>query len=212
MLGTHFDLDLLEDLLDPGTEVSETIWARLGEFVRSYSNGWSFTHKLMRDAAYEGLSFRRRRELHARAASGIERRSSTLDEAAALLSLHWLNAERYEEAWRSARIAGDRASSLWANSDAATFYTRAIESARHLSLPAGDVRIVAEALGDACEVTADYERARDAYSKARRLCEHDVDRARVLRKTGVLHERLGRYPSALGLLQPRPANAHRTEP
>ena len=115
----------------------------------------------MRDAAYEGLSFRRRRELHGRAARAIEARTTTPEEAAELLSLHWLQAEGYEPAWRYSRIAGDRARALWANSDAATFYARALEAAGQLrTLPRHEVLAVAEALGDACELTASYDRSR----------------------------------------------------
>jgi class 3 adenylate cyclase/tetratricopeptide (TPR) repeat protein len=202
VLGTRFDPELLQDLLGPGTDVSDSVWSRLSGFVHPDSNGpdstrWSFAHTLMRDAAYEGLPFKRRREMHARAAESIEKRASAPDEAVEVLSLHWLHAENYEQAWRCARIAGDRAQALWANSDAATFYERAFEAGRRLRLPSAEIRSVTEALGDAYEVTANYGSARDAYSKSRRLCESDVDRARVLRKIGVLHERQGRYPSAL---------------
>jgi len=151
----------------------------------------------MRDAAYEALPFKRRHELHALAATAIETRTASPDDAAELLSLHWLNAERYDRAWHYSKLAGERAASLWANSEATTFYARALESSRHLSLAKTDVRSVAEALGDACEVTANYDRSRSAYAVARRMSDSDVDRARILRKTGVLHERQGRYPAAL---------------
>ena len=57
---------------------------------------------------------------------------------------------------------------------------------------------MAESLGDVCELTGNYERSRLAYSQARRLAGTDVDRARLVRKTGILHERQGRYSEALG--------------
>ena len=152
----------------------------------------------MRDAAYEGLSFKRRKELHGRAARAIETRTTTPDEGAELLSLHWLHAEGYDQAWHYSRLAGERARVLWANAEAATFYARALEAANRLrTLPRSDVSAVAEALGDACELTGNYERSRRAYAQARRLVGDEVDRARLLRKTGVLHERHGRYRQAL---------------
>ena len=132
VLGMQFDPGLLPELLGDGTAVDETVWARLGTFVAPTATGRRFTHGLMRDAAYEGLSFRRRRELHGRAARAIEARSTTPEEAAELLSLHWLHAEGYERAWRYSRIAGDRSRALWANADAATFYARALEAAGRL--------------------------------------------------------------------------------
>jgi class 3 adenylate cyclase/tetratricopeptide (TPR) repeat protein len=198
VLGTHFDPALLGELLDTAVSLDATVWTRLGAFVAPTPAGRRFAHGLMRDAAYEGLSFKRRRELHARAAQAIEGRTTVPDESAELLSLHWLHAEAYDRAWRYACLAGDRARALWANADAATFYARALQAAARLrTLARSEVLAVAEALGDAYELTGSYERSRQAYSEARRLCDGDVDRARLLRKIGVLHERQGRYREAL---------------
>ena len=199
MLGAQFDPGLLHELLDEDATLDESLWARLGAFVAPTAIGRRFAHGLMRDAAYEGLSFKRRKELHARAAQAIESRTATPDEAAELLSLHWMQAERYEPAWRYSRVAGDRARTLWANADAATFFARALDAAGRLrTLPRSEVMAVAEALGDACELSASYDRSRVAYAEARRLGRGQVDRARLLRKAGVLHERQGRYRHALG--------------
>jgi len=198
VLGNHFDPALLPDLLETGVTLDTSVWARLEAFIAPTAAGRRFAHGLMRDAAYEGLSFKRRRQLHARAAQAIETRTPTPDDAAELLSLHWTHAERYEQAWHYACVAGDRARGLWANAEAATFYARALQAAARLrTLPSSEVAAVAEALGDASELTASYERSRQAYSEARRLCGDDVDRARLMRKVGVLHERQGRYREAL---------------
>jgi len=198
VLGAQFDTGLLHELLDGGATVDETVWSRLRDFIAPTATGRRFAHGLMRDAAYEGLSFRRRKELHGRAARALEARTTAPEEAAELLSLHWLHAEGYEPAWRYSRLAGDRARVLWANADAATFYARALEAAGRLgSLPQRDVLAVAEALGDASELGASYDRSRHAYAEARRLAADEVDRARLLRKTGVIYERQGRYREAL---------------
>jgi len=198
VLGAQFDPGLLHELLEEGATVDETVWSRLGAFIAPTATGRRFAHGLMRDAAYEGLSFRRRKELHGRAARAIEARTATPEEAAELLSLHWLHAEGYDKAWHYSRLAGERARTLWANADAATFYARALQAANRLrTLPGSEVSAVAEALGDACELTGNYDRSRHAYAEARRLCADEVDRARLLRKTGVLNERQGRYRQAL---------------
>jgi predicted ATPase/class 3 adenylate cyclase len=198
VLGAQFDPAILHELLEEGATIDDPVWSRLVAFIVPTATGRRFAHGLMRDAAYEGLSFRRRKELHGRAARAIEARTERPEEAAELLSLHWLHAECYEPAWRYSRLSGDRARALWANADAATFYARALEAARRLgSLSPREVLAVAEALGDACELTASYDRSRDAYARARRLAEEPLDRARLLRKTGVLYERQGRYREAL---------------
>jgi class 3 adenylate cyclase/tetratricopeptide (TPR) repeat protein len=198
VLGGHFDPDVLHELLDGDVIVDDKVWDRLNAYIAPTAVGRRFAHALMRDAAYEGLSFKRRKELHARAARAIETRMTTPDEGAELLSLHWMNAEGYEQAWHYSRLAGERARTLWANPEAATFYARALEAAARLrTLPRSEVSAVAEALGDACELTGSYERSHHAYAEARRLAADAVDRARLLRKTGVLHERQGHYRQAL---------------
>jgi len=197
VLGAQFEPPLVEELLDEGARTDEATWSRLSAFVVPTASGWRFAHGLMRDAAYEGLSFKRRKQLHGRAARAIGARVHEPADAAELLSLHCWHAEQFDEAWRYSRLAGDRARALWANADAATFYTRALDAAARLALPRAEVLPIAEALGDACELTAAYDRARHSYGRAQRLCEGEVDRARLLRKIGVLHERQGRYRQAL---------------
>ncbi len=102
---------MLED--DPLVAAGSEAWDRLGEFVERDPNvagAFRFRHALIRDAAYEGLSYRRRRELHGRVAEVIERRQGERPEdAAELLSLHYFNAGRWQEAWTYSRLAGDRA-------------------------------------------------------------------------------------------------------
>ena len=83
----------------------------------------------MRDSAYEGLSFRLRRELHAKAADVIAAAAGDDREAnAELLSLHYLHAERYREAWTYARAAADAAAAICASVEAAALYQRALEA------------------------------------------------------------------------------------
>jgi class 3 adenylate cyclase/tetratricopeptide (TPR) repeat protein len=200
VLGGHFDSGLLPELLDDGFILDDAVWARLSPYVAPTADGRRFTHGLMRDAAYEGLSFKRRKQLHGRAARAIENRTTAPEAAADLLSLHWLHAEGYDKAWSYSCLAGERARVLWANAEAATFFERALEAAKRLrALPRSEVSAVAEALGDTCELTGNYDRSRLAYARARRLGGGEVDRARLLRKTGVLHERRGHYGQALAL-------------
>ena len=198
VLGSRFEKDLLARVVEDDVELDDGLWARLSEFVREEEGELVFAHALVRDAAYEGLSFRQRRLLHAQAAEAIEERSRGTDLAVELLSLHWLAAERWDRAWECARLAGERASSLYANADAATQFGRALDAASHLrEVPEADLARVGELLGDVCELAGNYERARAAYREAHQRLRHGADRARLMRKVGVLQERRGRYPQAL---------------
>jgi class 3 adenylate cyclase len=135
VLGTSFSPQLLGELLDGHTPPpSEDDWHRLAEFVELRPDGTvAFRRSLIRDAAYEGLPFRLRRDLHARAGESIERSVSDAAEEAELLSLHFFHARRLEPAWRFSRLAGHRARAKYAPVEAAEFYQRAVEAARGLS-------------------------------------------------------------------------------
>jgi class 3 adenylate cyclase/tetratricopeptide (TPR) repeat protein len=184
----------LDEPLDPG------VWRRLGEHVVEQPDGQlRFRHALVRDAAYEGLPYRRRRELHERVGLAIESRAESPEDEAALLSLHFFQAHDYERAWRYSRTAGRHAQAIYANVEAATFYERAAASARHVpEATKEETAEVAEALGDVRDRAGDFRTAAAAYREARRLLAGDpVDEARLLLKHAWIPERLGRYSQAL---------------
>jgi class 3 adenylate cyclase/tetratricopeptide (TPR) repeat protein len=201
VLGARFELDLLADVLaDELEDVGDLDrWRRLGEFVIwEGTNELRFRHDLFRTVAYEGLSFRRRREIHGRVGTVLESHAEQGSvELAPLLSLHFLHAEDYERAWRYSVAVGELAQHRFANVDAAELFQRALTAAEHLELPPLEVAHVAEALGDVCELAARYEEAGDAYRHARELVADGLVQSRLMRKEGILRERLGSYPEAL---------------
>jgi class 3 adenylate cyclase/tetratricopeptide (TPR) repeat protein len=205
VIGARFELDLLADVLaDELEDVGDLDrWRRLGEFVAwEDTNTLRFTHDLFRTVAYEGLSFRRRREIHGRVATVLEQRAGAgAVELAPLLSLHFLHAESYEKAWRYSVAVGELAQRRSANVVAAELFERALTAADHLELPPSEIARVAEALGDVCELAARYEQAMEAYARARRLTGDGPAQARLMRKEGIVCERSGSYFEALGWYQ-----------
>ena len=202
VVGPTFEFSLIGEILaDELPDAGElTHWERLSEFVN-----WqgpeilAFRHELIRATAYEGLSFRRRRIIHGRVADALERRArDRVDEAAALLSLHFLEAQQFDKAWRYAVVAGDQARAKSANVVAGELYERALAAAEHLELPGVDVAGVAEALGDVAELYADYDKAAAAYARARASSPDDGEaQTRWMLKEGILQERAGSYDDAL---------------
>jgi class 3 adenylate cyclase/tetratricopeptide (TPR) repeat protein len=201
VLGASFGDDLVALMLEGEDEsLDPAAWRRLGEFVAEDGTGLHrFRHALMRDAAYEGLPYRRRRELHARVGEALERGADDLEDVCELLSLHYFNAGRFEEAWRYSRMAGDLAREIFANVEAAGFYQRAVDAARDTrDVPAKDLAEVAEALGDAREKVGAFDRAAVAYRFARKLRSGDpVGEAALLYKESWIPERSGSYPQAV---------------
>jgi predicted ATPase/class 3 adenylate cyclase len=202
VVGPTFEVsmigEILADQLPDAGELSR--WEHLSEFVAWQGvDMLAFRHDLIRATAYEGLSFRRRRIIHGRVGVALEARAGGhVDQVAALLSLHFLEAQEYEKAWRYAFTAADHARAKYANVVAGELYERALAAARHLELPAAEVAHAAEALGDVAERFGDYAKADAAYGEARECVPDDGEtQARLMVKGGVLRERTGEYEDAL---------------
>ena len=161
-----------------------------------------FRQALVQETAYEGLPYSRRAELHGHVGDVlVERLESRADEHADVLSLHFHRAQRYEPAWRWARLAADRARRASAHAEAAQLYLRAIEAGRALGRADAELAEVVEALGDARIGLGQFAAAASAYDDARPLLRgRDVDTARVLRRSALCAERTGSYRAALRLL------------
>jgi tetratricopeptide (TPR) repeat protein len=204
VLGASFSSDLVARVLedDPDATIDSESWDRLAEFVERdpYAAGtFHFRHALIRDAAYEGLSFRRRRELHARVAEVVGETAADAEDVSETLSLHFSLAERYEETWRFSLLAAERARAKFANADAAELYRRALTAAPSVeALTPAEVGRTWEALADVLELGGDYGDARRAYREARARLRHDPDAlADLSLKEGRLRENEGHYAEAL---------------
>ena len=113
----------------PAPEIAA--FSRLGEFFYEEPDGYlRFRHTLLRDSAYQGLPFKLRRQLHGAVAAHIEEEMEFPDEAGGMLSLHYLEAGEYRHALRYATVAAKHAESVYANVEAAGFYTRAVTAGR----------------------------------------------------------------------------------
>ncbi len=199
VLGSVIDTHLLAEALgDQGLRGPER-WTRLSGFLSPVnSNVFNFQQGLYREVAYEGLSFKRRRELHAQFGQAFERRAGEdWASSSELLSLHYHAARIWPKSWRYSIIAGDLASSKYAHTEAAIFYRRALDvpPAHRPDLTA--VTAVAESLADALELSAQFDEASHALQLARRTRSDVGGLIRLMRKSGVIMERLGKYRQAL---------------
>jgi len=201
VLGASFSGALIADVLEgDSTAASDSeAWDRLGEFVErdpEVPGAFRFRHALIRDGAYEGLSYRRRRELHARVAAVLELRTP---DAVELLSLHYSRADDKPATWRYSLAAGRRAQEKWANLEAAEFYERALAVASDVR-GLGDVEIAEawEALGDCRQLAGKLEAADEAFARARSHRPEDSPEAiELLVKEATLRRDLGLYDEAI---------------
>jgi tetratricopeptide (TPR) repeat protein len=201
VLGASFSVLVIRDVLeeDPTAAADSEAWDRLAEFVErdpEVPNAFRFRHALIRDAAYEGLSYRRRRELHGKVAEVLERRQGAEPE---LLSLHFHRAERAAETWRYSLEAGRRAQAKWANPEAARFYERALEWAKDVpELEPAAISEVWESLAECLILIGRYDRTAEALEAARELVpKNSVKQIQLIAKEGLLREEMGRYEEAI---------------
>ena len=176
-LGMSFTEELARQLLEERAAKSTS---RCRGIRRAHQpderGGFSFRNGLVRDVAYEGLPFRRRRELHARVGEAIESdagagRGRLRGAPGAPLPAF----ERGGEGMAVRADRGARAAALYANVEARDFYLEALEAARRLTdadpsrwpLPrrAGEVRV---RLGEYEEAEAAFRLARRSFRGASR--------------------------------------------
>ena len=200
VLGQSVDPTLLADLLAE-SGIDQFPLGALGEFISAAIDGSiRFKHGLIRVAAYDGLPFRRRTELHAIVARLLQRRRgqrTTQDEA--LLSLHCSRGGLHKDAWKYSRLAGDRARRQYALSDAVDCYRRALDAVVHLTdRNESELAEVYEALADVHADLGEMALADVALLHARRASKDDVRRvARLRLKVAIYRQRSGKYGDAL---------------
>jgi tetratricopeptide (TPR) repeat protein len=194
VLGTAVDEELLRELLanddlDPGPGAFRPLRA----FVRFDGPGWlRFRHALIRDAAYDGLPYRRRRELHDLVGTRLLARMPDPAATPEPLALHFFHAGHSSEAWVYCRLAGERARGLYAQAEAARFLEWAVESGRRAGVPADELGHVLEDLGDVRYMMGMGPDAGRAYRQALHESRGDALRqAALLLKEGRLQQRMG---------------------
>lgn len=202
VLGQSFRIDNLRRLLGEESITLDAATRReLSGFLGNDSGGrLVFRHAIVRDVAYEGLSFRRRRQLHLRAATATEAQAGAhIDDVADLLAMHYSLGADFEGAWKFARIAGDRAKDAFANVESAAHYERALEAARRLGVvPPHERAAVWVDLGDVREPIGLFDEALDAYRRASQLLRDQPQaRANVQFKRASVRDRTGDYALAM---------------
>ncbi|HSC22395.1 MAG TPA: adenylate/guanylate cyclase domain-containing protein, partial [Casimicrobiaceae bacterium] len=199
VFGLTFHPRMLVWFIDEGDELPVPNWKRLDELFEEEPDGYlKFRRSLLRDAAYEGLPYKDRRRLHAIVAKHLEEEMDYPEEAAGILSLHYLAAGEFEPTWRYARIAAKRAEAAYALVEAANLYARALEASQKLGdLQQGEIAHVFDALGDAWYRAGEYQKAFEAYSSARKYAKSDpLAEASVLLKLSYNEEKRGQFPTA----------------
>ncbi len=138
MIGRAFYYRILETISESAITLDKQLVSLeraelLREAGRVPELEYIFKHDLARDAAYNTILNRKRREFHRQVAEAIEKLfSDRLEENAHRLAQHYSLAGDNEKAVKYYTMAGEVAEALHAKSDSATHFSNAIHAARAL--------------------------------------------------------------------------------
>ena len=209
-VGMNFTLDLLTEAsdldADAVVEAVDELWRR--RIMREFRGGYDFSHDLLRETAYAGISPPRRWLLHRRIAQGLELlHAEDTDSVAVQLAEQYAQAGRPERAMAYYQRAADVAAGMFAHAEEIRLHEKAL--AIIADLPPGrdrDSRELAVLEAMAAPLNAQY-----GYSSP------DVQQA--LERSITLAESLGRRDSTIAglvalagalFVQGRTADSHRT--
>jgi tetratricopeptide (TPR) repeat protein len=201
VLGDEFDEDLLLRMVGdvvPEQSVPELL-AGLEGLIVTTDGQLRFRHPILREVAYAGLPYRRRRELHAQAAEVLETTTSAASDRPEILALHYFVAGRYDKAMEYGWRAGERAMARYAPAGAAEAYGRAAQAARlSSSVSPSERSFYLEALGDAQLLAGRSSEAAAAYLEGLRgVRGQPLREAHLALKQTLVEQRRGHYTNAL---------------
>jgi class 3 adenylate cyclase/tetratricopeptide (TPR) repeat protein len=147
----------LENLLDQDLVASED---EAGDRLR-------FSNAVIRDVAYETLTFSQRRTVHAEVAGYLEPFGA--EENFAPLAHHFRMAENPEKTLFYSAKAGDQALAVFANSEALQFFSGGLEALERMRGRVGGIRsLLRERVGDCLDGGGRYGEASTQYQSALR--------------------------------------------
>lgn len=202
VVGLQFDIALLQEI-EQRLGRSENIIPMIDRLTEldllelrptAGPHVYAFRHILTQETVYRSILRNERPLLHRTVAEGIESvYPQTLQDYVEVLAMHYDRARVREKALDYAILAGQRAQNRFANREAISHYSRALQLSQHLgrtdtsrwqaAVGLGDVQ---QHIGEYEEAIAFYEAALDEWTQA-----PPVSRAEVMLKLGRASDKLG---------------------
>jgi len=201
VLGNRFALADLQRML--GRQLGRDALRNTAGLLEPDGEGrMKFRHIVIRDVAYAGLPYRRRRQMHHQVGQALERTGANREDLPDQLALHYFHAGQHEKAWTYLRAAGARALARHAHIDAMEFFERALDCTRGVrEITPTQIAEVYEQLGDVRDMAGLSTEAADAYRRGRRFATGDpVFVTRLIFKEAGVALRLGKFSTSLRLL------------
>jgi class 3 adenylate cyclase/tetratricopeptide (TPR) repeat protein len=186
VIGRTFTRSILEEIsgrngnLDGHLNTLQRV-ELIRETARLPEPEYTFLHELTREAAYHSILRRNRREYHRRVGETLEKLfPDKRDQEAHNLARHFEEARDYDKALHYYTLAGDTAARLYANSEAVTQYSRALEIAQHKPASIDQLSTIYLRRGRAYEMSGQYDQALANYETLQSLAEERDNPAAVL--------------------------------
>jgi len=164
VVGRSFELRVLNKL----THLNEVLNVHIQyleevSLVEPLLNEYAFRHVLIQETAYDSILIKKRTELHRQIGEALEElHTNRIEEFAPLVANHFYAAQD-SRSLKYDILAGEKAARLYANAEAATHFSRALEVARHYGNNAEQITKLYTQLGSALELSGRYEQALQNY-------------------------------------------------
>jgi len=181
VIGRLFDLRILRRLtglnggLDPQIQYLQDV-----SLIEALLEDYAFRHVLIQEATYESILLKKRAELHRQIGEALEEiHANRIEEFAPLIAHHFYSAGD-DRSLKYDLIAGEKSARLYANAEAVTHFSRALEVAKQIKTDGEQIKNIYNQLGKSFELTGRYEQALANYEDMRTFgSEHD-DRPMVM--------------------------------
>lgn len=176
VIGRLFDVRVLKPLtsLNGGLE-AQIQYLNEVSLIEALQNEYAFRHVLIQEATYESILIKKRAELHRRIGEIMEEvHAERIEEFAPLLAYHFYSAGD-ERSLKYDIIAGEKSARLYANAEAATHFSRALDVAKRIGNDNGLNAKLHIQLGAALELSGRYEQALQNYESMQAFGREQAD-------------------------------------
>jgi predicted ATPase/class 3 adenylate cyclase len=166
VIGRSFDLRVLKRLtslnggLDP-----HILYLKEASLIEPLRDEYAFRHVLIQEAAYESILIKNRAGLHRQIGETLEElHADRVEEFAPLLAYHFYSAHD-QRSLKYDILAGEKAARLYANAEAATHFSRALEVAKRGNAELEQVTRLYIQLGSVLELNGRFDQALATYEE-----------------------------------------------
>jgi tetratricopeptide (TPR) repeat protein len=182
VIGRQFDVRVLKPLtsLNGGLD-AQIHYLKESSLIEALQNEYVFRHALIQEAAYESILIKKRAGLHRRIGEIMEDvHAERIEEFAPLLAYHFYSAGD-ERSLKYDILAGEKSARLYANAEAATHFSRALEIAKRIDIENERLTSIYVQLGQVYELSGRYDRALETYKDMQSASIEREDRSMELK-------------------------------